>query len=124
MSVDSLTSRLTSMSDQNRISPSNINTILGRQMMRIKIKYQFGNFWLILYQILRNNFIRIAWQTVRKITHEILGVKGLRNWFCWNTNCSHREDKIKIVWDNFYTSFLSFSSTSFINFKYVQKKFS
>ena len=33
---------------------------------------------LIQYQILQRNFKRIAWQTVVRISHEILGVKGLR----------------------------------------------
>ncbi|RMX48247.1 hypothetical protein pdam_00005455 [Pocillopora damicornis] len=31
---------------------------------------------LMLYQILHTNIIRIVWQTVRRIAHEILGVKG------------------------------------------------
>ena len=29
------------------------------------------------YQILQTNIIRIVWQTVRRITNEILGVKGV-----------------------------------------------
>ena len=33
---------------------------------------------LIQYQILQTNIMRIVWQTVRRITDEILGVKGLR----------------------------------------------
>ena len=32
---------------------------------------------LIQYRILRSNIIKIVWQTVRRITAEILGVKGL-----------------------------------------------
>ena len=32
---------------------------------------------LIQYQILRTSIIRIVWQTVRRITNEILGVKKL-----------------------------------------------
>ena len=32
---------------------------------------------LIQYQILQTNIIRTVWQTVRRITYEILGVKGL-----------------------------------------------
>ena len=32
---------------------------------------------MIQYQILQIDIIRIAWQTVRRITNEILGVKGL-----------------------------------------------
>ena len=34
---------------------------------------------MIQYQILRTSIIRIVWQTVRRITHEILGAKRLRN---------------------------------------------
>ena len=29
------------------------------------------------YQILQTNIVRIIWQTVRRITYEILGVEGL-----------------------------------------------
>ena len=29
------------------------------------------------YQILQTNIVRIIWQTVRRITNEILGVEGL-----------------------------------------------
>ena len=32
---------------------------------------------MIQYQILRTNTIRIVWQIVRRVTNEILGVKGL-----------------------------------------------
>ena len=41
-------------------------------------KYQLEDYKLIQYQILRSNIIKIAWQTVRRITNKILGVKGLR----------------------------------------------
>ena len=33
---------------------------------------------MIQYQILQTNITRTIWQTVRRITNEILGVKGLR----------------------------------------------
>ena len=68
---------LTLMSDQDRISPYNINTISTRQVMRIHIKknISFRIFWLIQYQILRTSIMRIAWQTVRSITNEIIGIK-------------------------------------------------
>ena len=59
------------MSDQDRISPYNINTISNRQVMRIKKKYQLGDYKLIQYQILKTNMIRIVSQTVRRITNEI-----------------------------------------------------
>ena len=42
-----------------------------------KEQYQYGEYWLIQYQILQTNIIRTVWQTLRKITNEILRVKGL-----------------------------------------------
>ena len=42
-----------------------------------KEKYQPGGYKLIQYQILQTNITRIVWQTVRRITNEILGIKGL-----------------------------------------------
>ena len=41
-------------------------------------KYKLGDYKLIQYQILQTNITRTVWQTVRRITNEILGVKGLR----------------------------------------------
>ena len=66
---------LTPMSDQDRISPYNINTKSSRQVMRKK--NQLEDYKLIQYQILQTNITRTACQTVRRITNEILGVKGL-----------------------------------------------
>ena len=43
-----------------------------------KEKYQLGDYKLIQYQILQTNITRTVWQTVRRITDEILGVKGWR----------------------------------------------
>ena len=65
---------LTPMSDQERISPYNINTISSDEN---KEKYQLGDCKLIQYQILQFNITRTVWQTVGRITNEILGVKGL-----------------------------------------------
>ena len=62
------------MSDQDRISPYNINTISSDEN---KEKYQSGDCKLIQYQILQINITRTVWQTVGRITNEILGVKGL-----------------------------------------------
>ena len=42
-----------------------------------KEKYQLEDYKLIEYQILQTNMTRTVWQTVRRITNEILGVKGL-----------------------------------------------
>ena len=59
------------MSDQDKISPYNINTISIRQGMEIKK----NNF--IQYQFLQTSIIRVVWQTVRRITYVILQVKEL-----------------------------------------------
>ena len=40
-------------------------------------KYQLGDYELIQYQTLQIDIIRIVSQTVKKITNEILQVKGL-----------------------------------------------
>ena len=60
------------MSDQDKISPYNINTISSRQGMEIKKNNNF-----IQYQILQVSTIRIVWQTVRRIAYVILQVKKL-----------------------------------------------
>ena len=44
-----------------------------------KEKYKLREYKLIQYQILQTNITRTVWQTVRRITNEILGVKGLRS---------------------------------------------
>ena len=56
-----------------RISPYNINTISSRQVMI----YKYYIIKLIQSQILQTNIARTVWQTVRRITNEILRVKGL-----------------------------------------------
>ena len=61
------------LSDQDRISPYNI-----KQTSDEKEKYQLGDYQLTWYQILPTNIIRIVWQSVRRITNEILRVKGLQ----------------------------------------------
>ena len=65
------------MGDQDRISSYNINTISSRQVMRIEKNINWGiiswsdtNFSFMTY------ITRTVWQTVRRITCEILGVKG------------------------------------------------
>ena len=42
-----------------------------------KEKYQLWDYLLIQYKILQTKIMKIIWQTVRRITNEILGVKGL-----------------------------------------------
>ena len=66
------------MSDQDRISSFNINTVLSRQVMRIKKNINWGS-KLIQYQILQTNITRTVWQTIRRIADEILGVQGLNS---------------------------------------------
>ena len=64
------------MSDQDRISPYNINTISTRQVMRKKKEIQSEDCKWIQYQILQTDIMSILWQTVGRITNEILRVKG------------------------------------------------
>ena len=66
------------MSDQDRISSFNINTVLSRQVMRIKKNINWGS-KLIQYQILQTNITRTVQQTIRRIADEILGVQGLNS---------------------------------------------
>ena len=61
------------MSDQDRISPYNIKQTSDEN----KEKYQLGDYKLIQYQILQTNITRTVWQIVRRITNQILGIKGL-----------------------------------------------
>ena len=62
------------MSDQDRISPHDINTISSILVMRIKKNIDEG----IQYQILQTDIIKTVWQTVGRVSKEILGVKGLK----------------------------------------------
>ena len=66
------------MSDQDRISSFNINTVLSRQVMRMKKNINWGS-KLIQYQILQTNITRTVWPTIRRIADEILGVQGLNS---------------------------------------------
>ena len=65
---------LTPMGDQERISPCNINT-----SDESKEICESWDCWLIQYQIKHTKNIRMAWQTVIKITNKTLGMKGLDN---------------------------------------------
>ena len=68
-----------------------------------KEKYQLEDYWLIQYQIPKTNITRTVWQTVRRITNEILGVKGLRAFLLclWEGN-----------WNKLYNYINPLSSTS------------
>ena len=63
------------MSDQDRISPYNINKISSRQVRsENKEEYQLGDYKLIQYQIPQTYITRTLWQTVKRITNDIWGV--------------------------------------------------
>ena len=64
------------MSDQDRISPHNINTESSRQVRRIKKKTQLENYKLIQYQILQIEIMSILWQTVGRNTMRSWELKG------------------------------------------------
>ena len=61
------------MSDCDRISLYNIKQTSDES----KKKYQLRDYKLIQYIILQTNITRTVWQTARRISDEILGVKGL-----------------------------------------------
>ena len=73
------------MSDQDRISPYNIKQTSDEN----KEKYQLGDYKLIQYQILQTNITRTEWETVRRITIEILGVKELKRHSCPRLHLTH-----------------------------------
>ena len=41
------------------------------------VKYKLGDYFLIQYQVLLTNNIRVVWQKVRRTTIEVLGLIGL-----------------------------------------------
>ena len=63
----------TPSNNQDRISPNNINTISKTSDENIE-KYQLVKLSLTQYQILQTKIISNVWQTVRRITKEIMGV--------------------------------------------------
>ena len=67
------------MSDQDIISPYNINTISSKQVMRIK-KILIRGLLIDPIPILQTNITRTIWQTVKRITNEILVVERLTPW--------------------------------------------
>lgn len=66
-----LLNSLTFWCDQVRISPYSISLISCRKVMWIKKNDHLGGYKLFQCQILQNDFIRIAWLTVRR--NEMLG---------------------------------------------------
>ena len=67
------------MGDLDRISLyNNYQHNIKQTSNEKKEKSSLGDYWLIQYQILQTNITRTIWQTVRRITNEILGVKGLK----------------------------------------------
>ena len=69
---------VTPTSDQNRIYPQNVDTIiiLNKQEMGLKKNFNLGIFKRSS-SILQTKITKFVWQTVRRITNEILGVEGL-----------------------------------------------
>ena len=63
------------MSDQDSISPYNINTKLNRNVMKIKKNITRGIISWSSIKILGTNIIRIVWHTVWQVTDKIYGVK-------------------------------------------------
>ena len=67
------------MGDLDRISLyNNYQHNIKQTSNEKKEKSSLGDYWLMQYQILQTNITRTIWQTVRRITNEILGVKGLK----------------------------------------------
>lgn len=62
---------------KHKTTTQNSNTISSAQVMKIKEKYQWRDYWLILYKFLQTRITRIVWQTEIRITDEISRVKGL-----------------------------------------------
>ena len=66
------------MSDQDRISPHNLNIISSRPVMRIKKISIKGLLVDSMINSLNYRYItRSVWQTVRRITNEMMGLKRL-----------------------------------------------
>ena len=65
------------MSDQDRISPYNINKESSRQVRRIKKKNSIRGLRVDPIPNSPIKIISILWQTVGRITNEILGVERL-----------------------------------------------
>lgn len=63
------------MSDHDRI-PLTISYNIKETSDKKIGKHQLGDYLLIQYQILRPNIMITLWLTVRRITYEVLGVKG------------------------------------------------
>ena len=61
------------MSDQDRISPYNINQTDDEN----EEKYKFEDFLVDPVPNSQNCIVRIVWQTVRRITNEIMAIEGL-----------------------------------------------
>ena len=63
------------MSDQQRISPYNFNTTSSRQVIRIKKNINKEIISLSNTKFSELTLIGIVWETVRRITNDILEVK-------------------------------------------------
>ena len=65
------------MTDQDRISSNNIIFIIKQKSEANEEKYRLGEYLLIPTQIIPTNITRMVWETARRITHEILGLRGV-----------------------------------------------
>ena len=94
------------MSDQDRISPHSLNTISCRPVMRIK-KISIKGL-LVDSMINSSNYItRTVWQTVRRITNEMMGLKRLTinmNVHLLIFLCVGCIKNQKKIWNNLYIS--------------------
>ena len=66
------------MSDQQRISPYNFNTTSSRQVIRIKKNINQEIISLSNTKFSELTLKGIVWETVRRITSDILEVKALK----------------------------------------------
>ena len=64
------------MTDQDRISPFNINTIQSRQVIKISRNYQSGDYKLIQYQILQTNITTTVCRQLVELSMRSWELKG------------------------------------------------
>ena len=94
------------MGDQDTISLYNIFQYNIKQTSdEHKEKYKLRNWKLIKYQILQTNITRTVWQTVWRITNEILRVTGLSS-YASTGNCKKIivQTEMSVNWN--YNNFL------------------
>ena len=91
---------LTPVSDQDRNSPYYYLYNINQMSDENKENYQLWDYKLIQYQILQTNIMRIIWQTVRRISNEILVVKGLTLYLQYSIlqiGCENRQGHLQSI---------------------------